>query len=64
MEMVLSNGFCELQDNVNGGSVIDLAWYDHLINIVVPGYTTVKATYQVGKHLYDLGYENGFNSTK
>lgn len=43
MEMVLNNGFSEMNqmeaEDINGG---EIKWYDALINAIVPGYVGIK----------------------
>ncbi len=63
MELAMTNGFTELSlgemEQIDGG--VDWEWTlkDSLLSMVVPGYSLIKC----GKYLYDLGYENGYEST-
>lgn len=61
MEMVKACGFVELSavemTEIDGGA---WKWYDYALTAVCPAYGIAK----VYVDLYNLGYENGYNSTR
>lgn len=61
MEIVMTNGFAELSANeifeLDGGG---WKWYDYVGVAVSPVY----GTYKIFSSLYELGFSNGYYSTK